>query len=226
MRHLYALIGDSFHPPEYIREGLQRALAPGFDSLSGQSVSIQTRPESIPWKDLQSGDLLILFKETRIESKNDPDALWMTKLWLTAEHETVIGKFVQQGGGLIVLHSGLVIHPTCGEFRELTKGHFLHHPKGHPVIKVSPTRASHPLLDGIEAFEITDEQYFVEVDEADTDMLLRGESQEHGQCRVGWAHTYGEGRVCCLTPGHTLEVLSQPGVQRLIRNAVRWCVEA
>jgi len=219
--HLYALIGDISHPPEYIRKGLQRALDPEFDSLSGQSVSIQTRPESIPWEKLRSDDVLILFKDTRVDPKKDPDTVWMTE-----EREIIIGKFVQQGGGLLVLHSGLVIHSSCGEFRGLTKGHFLHHPKEHPAIKVSPTRAPHPLLDGIEEFEITDEQYFVELDEGDTDILLRGESQEHGECSVGWAHACGEGRVCCLTPGHTLEVLSQPGVQRFMRNAVRWCMDA
>jgi hypothetical protein len=53
--------------------------------------------------------------------------------------------------------------------------------------------------------------------------VLIGESAEHGSCPVGWAHSYGKGRVCCLTPGHTLEVLSHSMVRKLIRNAVNWC---
>ena len=216
MRRLYALIGDIYHPPEYIREGLRLALPQGSSSLA--EITIETQPDNIPWNNLDSGDVLVLFKDTKTNPKKDPDALWMTEAY-----ETLIEGFVRKGGGLIVLHSGIVIHPNCITFRSLTKGRFLGHPEDHPVIRITPGSTAHPLLKGIEAFSITDEQYFVELDRDDTETLLHGESTEHGPCPVGWAHTHGAGRICCLTPGHTLEVLSHSMVQKLIRNSVNWC---
>ncbi len=216
MRRLYALIGDFYHPPEYIREGLQLALPEGSSSLA--EIAIETLPENIPWNNLDSGDVLVLFKDTKTNPQKDPDALWMTE-----SYEKIIEGFVRKGGGLIVLHSGTVIHPNCVTFRSLMKGRFLRHPKDHPVIRITPGSTAHPLLKGIEVFSITDEQYFVELDRDDTETLLLGESTEHGPCPVGWAHTHGAGRICCLTPGHTLEVLSHSMVQKLIRNAVNWC---
>ncbi|WP_241158355.1 ThuA domain-containing protein [Cohnella candidum] len=67
-----------------------------------------------------------------------------------------------------------------------------------------------------------DEHYFVEYDSARTETFLRSESVD-GSSVAGWRHTFGAGRVCCLTPAHRREGLLQPDFQRLLGEAVRWC---
>ena len=42
--------------------------------------------------------------------------------------------------------------------------------------------------------------------------------------RPGWVREPGRGRLCHLAPGHTREALLHPMYQRLLRNAVRWCL--
>ena len=41
---------------------------------------------------------------------------------------------------------------------------------------------------------------------------------------AGWVREPGRGRLCHLANGHTLEALLHPMYQRLLRNAVRWCL--
>ena len=33
-------------------------------------------------------------------------------------------------------------------------------------------------------------------------------------CQAGWAYNYGQGRICCLAPGHTIAALWNPEYER------------
>ena len=41
-------------------------------------------------------------------------------------------------------------------------------------------------------------------------------------CEAAWAYDYGAGRVCYLSPGHTIPALWNPSYEKLQQNAVRW----
>ena len=41
---------------------------------------------------------------------------------------------------------------------------------------------------------------------------------------AGWAYEPGRGRLCHLANGHTREALNHPMFQRLMTNAVNWCL--
>ena len=41
---------------------------------------------------------------------------------------------------------------------------------------------------------------------------------------AGWVREPGRGRLCHLANGHTLEALLHPMYQRLLGNAVQWCL--
>jgi len=47
---------------------------------------------------------------------------------------------------------------------------------------------------------------------------LKAWSKEFGTTIAGWAHKHGQGKVVCLTPGHTREVLHK--ISNLIINSV------
>lgn len=124
--------------------------------------------------------------------------------------------------------------------------------QAHPPIvpfRVEPTSVSHPLVDGIEAFEVEDEQYLVNVT-APIEVLLDTEFEgQAGRFRTNpWSRSQhpvlylrhlGEGSVCYLTLGHCrghydLQPLMDfyPKIERgawelpvfyeLLRRGIRW----
>lgn len=209
MKKILALLGDYYHPADYLSTGLQEVLGEGY------SLQIKKDYQNIDWAKLSEYDIFLLAAEGKIKPEESDN------IWLTAAAEKAIIDFVTAGGGLFVFHCGLADYPVNGSLRELIKGHFIQHPAEHPEIEVK-TAIEHPLTVGIEEFKIIDEQYFVEVDEEDTNIFLTASSEEFGGSLAGWYHNYGQGKVCCLTPGHTLEVLREKMMQRLIINSVNW----
>lgn len=87
--------------------------------------------------------------------------------------------------------------------------------KAHPPIetfRVEPTGFEHPLVEGVEAFDVTDEQYLVEI-RADLDVLLdtefegaagrfRENSWSKSRHPVLYLRHLDDGAVCYLTLGH------------------------
>jgi len=213
MKTVLAIIGDYYHKAEVIEKGLRNA----FD-FSGVNLIMTEDVDSIDWQNISRMNLIILSKAAQIAPKESE------KIWMHDEHEALLEKYVANGGRLFMLHSSLAGYPIGGSFRNLVKGHFIHHPAEHTVVSVEPDNSAHPILDGVEPFEVTDEQYFVEWDNDSTHTLLSGTSKEHGSSAVAWAHAYGKGLVFCLTPGHTDEVFSHPMMKKLISNGVNWCL--
>jgi len=81
-------------------------------------------------------------------------------------------------------------------------------------VTVQP-KAGHPLCHDVAAFTLTDEHYFIDLDDAGADVFLTTTS-EHGSQPGGWTRVEGKGRICVLTPGHNLEVWLQPSFQTLL----------
>ncbi|MFW6022165.1 MAG: ThuA domain-containing protein [Halanaerobiaceae bacterium] len=212
MKKVLALVGDYYHPADYLTEGLNSILSANY------SIHVEKDYQDIPWDIINEYDLFILAASGNLMS--DPKE--SNDMWMEDYHESQIHNFVIQGGGLLVLHSGLAGYSIDSPFRELVKGHFIQHPPNHLEIVIKPVE-EHEVNNDIEDFVIKDEQYFVEVD-VDTIVFLKGMSKIFGPSTAGWAHNYEEGRVCCLTPGHTLEVLTNEMMTTLIKNAVNWCL--
>jgi len=213
MNNVLAIIGDYYHKADVIERGLKNA----FD-FTGLNLVIKEDVDSIDWQNISHMNLIILSKAAHIAPRESDE------IWMLDEHETLLEQYVANGGNLFMLHSSLAGYPTGGSFRNMVKGHFIHHPAEHPVVKIEPVNSPRPILAGVEPFEITDEQYFVEWDDNSTHTLLSGSSEEFGSSAVAWAHAYGKGRVFCLTPGHTDEVFSHPMMKKLIANGINWCL--
>lgn len=207
-----ALVGDFYHGADYIQAGFE-AIA---DEVKAD-IEFVTDPDSVEWDRLDDYGVFILVKSAAI----DPEK---PGIWMDKKYENAIVGYVKNGGSIFVLHSGLPGYQKAKDYRCMVKGHFLHHPEEHQRITVKPVSQYFGLTDGISAFEIVDEQYFVDCDEKDTHVFLEAESEQFGKCVAGWAHEFGKGRICCVTPGHTLEVLSQPMMQKTMINGLKWCM--
>lgn len=210
----FVLIADRYHEPEYIKEGLSTA----FESESVEATLVED-VEALSSESLEGVDLLVLHRD----GMNWPDGFDKPYVvWMTPEQERAVEAFVRDGGGFMPLHNSIAIYPKEGPYRRVTAGHFIHHPAVE-TFTVRVVDRTHPVTAGVEDYVVTDEQHFLECDADRVNVLLRSCS-ERGESAAGWAREYGKGRVCFLANGHTLDALQAPEYQKLLRNAIRWCL--
>src|SRR5262249_4112798 len=144
-------------------------------------------------------------------------------VWMTPEQEKAVVDFVEGGGGFLNLHNALGLYPEGGQYLKLAGGPYPGHRPLEPF-RVEVVDADHPITHGVTAFTVADEQHAPEYDRDKVHLLLRARSDDGKETAAGWACEPGRGRLCHLAPGHTREALLQPMYQRLLRNAVRWCL--
>ena len=201
------LCGDKWHPVHIVREGLSPLEASGleFDWLedTGHLRARQIAPYP----------LMVLCKANQVSETDD-------RPWMTAEIEQAMLAYVRRGNGLLVIHAGSAGYEQWPGLRGLMGGAFIEHPEQCPVT-VEP-QAAHPLTTGCAPFTLTDEHYFMALDDPQADVFLTATS-EHGSQPAGWTRLEGEGRVGVLTPSHHLAGWLHPSFQKLLANALAWC---
>ncbi|MFW6377713.1 MAG: ThuA domain-containing protein, partial [bacterium] len=211
-KKIIALVGDFYHPADYYTEGLENILARDF------SLDIKSDYNDLDWDKLNDYDLFILASSGKLNPQESDE------IWMTEKHEQIIDKFLGDGGSLFVLHSGLAGYKTDGLIRQIFKGHFLQHPEEHPEITVEVVNENHEITNNIDSFKIVDEQYFVDLDQDEVNILLKESTDKYGDAIAAWVHKYKKGTVFSLTPGHTLEVLSNNMMKKLVLNGVNYCL--
>jgi type 1 glutamine amidotransferase len=212
MKQLYALLGDYYHPAEYIRPSLLQAVE---HSALMQEVEIHyAEIEELQNVLRQKPDCVILFKEDRV-NPNEADV----RTWMSDEIASDISRYVSGGGSWLAWHSGLASYDKDGEFISMLRGYFEYHPKVHQVVFYKQVNTGPSTASG---FDILDEHYFVNCDEANTEVYLLSESID-GKSIAGWRHRFGSGKVCCFTPAHRIEGLLDPNLLHVLGEVIRWC---
>ncbi len=197
LKRILALLGDYYHPKEWIQASLNQALEILNENETYEIVDIEVNQLT---SELQKQpDAVILFKEDRLNPNDD-----QVNTWMTEEIGQAIEQYVSKGGGWLAWHSGLASYPVEGAYTRLLKGHFEYHPVPHPQVQYTALSGDHPF--GTSSFELKDEHYFVKVNDQETTIFLTSKSEE-GHSIAGWFHPHGEGRVCCLAPAHNEEGL-------------------
>jgi type 1 glutamine amidotransferase len=173
-----------------------------------------------------------------IVSKCDHTTLEDWTSWKTDEIQDAFIRYVENGGGLLVTHSGTVKGENTQKLDMFIGSYFAFHPNNCPVAvyAVKP----HPIIaEGFTTFEEVDEHYYLTITAKDADVFLVSYAAAQGDAAkyesepyfntpaaanaAGYTRLQGKGRVCVLTPGHTLEVWLNPHYQALLENTLRWC---
>ena len=209
MKKVLALVGDYYHPSNYLKQALKMIIKNDYH------LDIYSSHQEIDWDGLMEYDVLILATWGKI---NDPDD---DAYWLDQYHEQRIDQFLAEGGKLFLVHSGTASYPKDGLFRKITGGNFVEHPEDHPEMKMEIV-ADNPLTKGITDFTIEDEQYFMDVDQEEVEIFLKARSDQFGESTAGWNKDYKQGKVIVLTPGHSLEVFEKEMMQNLINNILQY----
>jgi hypothetical protein len=215
-----AILGDAYH----CVAPLYGALVSNLKRRGYTPVTIMDY--SVPFDDLGGYDLIVLsrYAYDDVTFFRERDASPSRKgraLWLTADQEQRFEAYVKAGGRLFLHHDGIGFYPKDRAISRLAKAFFIKHP---PIveIEVSPTGRMPGMTEGVTPFKVADEEYQVEMDESQTSVFLQSHSPQHGRAPQGWAHTYREGKVAVLIPGHSHDVLKHPMVRRSIQNVIDW----
>jgi hypothetical protein len=208
-----ALIGDIYHGPVMMRDGLISALV-----KENIPVTFIEDPMLLNAKILSGYSLLIIARNGRYwpEGYGKPQTAWMS-----TEQQQAIWDFVNKGGGFLGVHNAHTMYPPDGLYYKLFGGDFGGHPKPY-TFTIRVENKHHPITEGVEDYEIFDEHHMSKYFLDQEHLLLRSLAQDNKQAAAGWWNEIGKGRICYLSPGHTTEALNHPMTQRLIRNAARW----
>jgi len=215
---------DYWHPGQTPSDGIAPLLEHGFD------IDIIKDVSGFEFASLSEYQVVILCKSAGIPDKD-------ITCWRTEDVQQAFITYVENGGGLLVIHSGLVAGEKPGAFDQLIGSKFSFHPQECPVTvqAIKP----HPVTNGVEMFCEVDEQYRLEILADDIDIFLASYSPQQGDetqinsepyqnsnawiGAAGYCRTQGNGRVCVLTPGHHVQVWLNKQFQRLLQNALNWC---
>jgi type 1 glutamine amidotransferase len=142
---------------------------------------------------------------------------------------------VQSGVGLAGCHGGM-----CDAFREntdwqfMTGGQWIAHPGNDGTeYTVNIKHSSSPLVEGIDDFTISTEQYYLHVDPAIEVLattrfpLVPGpySLNKAVDMPVIWTKRWGLGRVYYNSLGHQANIMEIPVVKELMRRGFNWCAD-
>ena len=218
------LCDDRFHPGHVPIQGME--------PLKEKGIKIDVIQNANDFDPGRLNDYAVAVISKSDHTSNQDHAPWKTDAVQDAFVE-----YVENGGGLLVVHSGTVAGKDTGKLNRLIGCRFISHPNQCPVT-VQPIKP-HPVTEGVGAFCKPDEHYHIEILAKDADMLVaayappQGEEAKYesdpydnapgGIIAAGYVRTQGKGRVCVLTPGHNLEVWHNSNFQQLLENGLRWC---
>jgi len=218
------LCDDYWHPAQIPIDGVAPLATQGF-----QFDAITNAKDFSP-NMLSSYPIVLLAKSDEVSQEDKTS-------WKTEDVQKAFASYVENGGGLLVAHSGIVAGGKTEVLDNLIGCRFVYHPNACPVT-VQPIK-THPVTEGVGMFCETDEHYRIEIIASDTDILIASYSPPQGVaekyqedpynntpawiCPAGYVRTQGKGRVCVLTPGHLLPVWLNLQYQRTVANALKWC---
>jgi len=143
---------------------------------------------------------------------------------------------VESGVGIAGCHGGM-----CDAFREstqwqfMTGGQWVAHPGNDGVeheINIKKSSSS-PIVEGMEDFTVSSEQYYLHVDPAVEVIattrfpVADGPHSANGEvdAPVVWTKRWGEGRVFYCSLGHQSDIVSMEPVKELMRRGFLWAVD-
>lgn len=212
-KSVLVLVHDYWHRRESI-EPVLPLLFPETD----WNVTLTVNPSDLR-NAASSPDLFVSFKDV-IENDQISTPLWCDDAWTVSLDRRIR----EDGMGFLAVHCGIADIPKEHFITQnILRAFFVTHPIPCPVT-MKPA-AVHPITEGIEEFTFPkrDEHYIMEMNPGTETEVLAYTESENGIQPAVWAHTYGKGRVCAATPGHSTENLSCPQYLKLLQNAAMWC---
>jgi type 1 glutamine amidotransferase len=139
---------------------------------------------------------------------------------------------VKSGVGIAGCHGGM-----CDSFREntewqwMTGGQWVAHPGNDgTTYRVKVIKGSHPIVEGIQDFDVSSEQYYMHVDPSNRTLattefpVAAGPHTPNGRFDMPavWTRHYGQGRVFYNSLGHQANIVAMEPVLTIMRRGFLW----
>lgn len=213
--HALILYADQPHEPGYIQPALRLVF-----EAAGVIAHFTVDVRALSAENLSQVDLLVILRDGLLRPGEDRAS---NVVWMTPKQEMAVVGYVNSGGAFLNLHNSMGLYPKDGPYLNLVGGRYA----GHGPLerfRVEVVDRNHPITRGVEDFSIADEQHTPPYDKDKVNLILQSRADGGEPAAAGWYYEPGKGRLCHLAPGHTREALFHPMYQRLLRNAVNWCL--
>jgi len=124
------------------------------------------------------------------------------------------------GKGFVGVHSASDSFKQTPGYIDMVGGKFLTHPSYWPQLTFNVKNRFHPVMEGVEDFEMEEELYLMET-YGHFELLMSTWFQGFER-PITWVKPYGHGRICYTALGHDKVQTENPNFQRIVTNAIRW----
>ncbi len=135
-------------------------------------------------------------------------------------------RFVDRGGGLVLVHFACGAWQDWPEFRNLAGRVYdpklrPHDPRGPFQVEIADP--NHPITRGLAAFETDDELYTCLTGDRPVHVLAQARSKGDGkEYPMVFVFEFGRGRVFHTVLGHDVKAVTNAGVPELLRRGCAW----
>lgn len=170
----------------------------------------------------------------KLREESDADSAQVMKWALKLEANLL--EYVQNGGGLLLLHGAVTAQNNSGAFSRLVGASFDYHPP-QQAIQVRLEDPNHPLVQAfpVGGFNHVDEPYFYKNAYSDLDFkpLLYFNNSEitgqrnaltEGKTYVAWIRAQGKGKVMYCSPSHNAQSFENPELLRFFLDGMQYVV--
>jgi len=179
-----------------------------------------------------------------LESFRDEEKMAATDLivpiWTmgTIERELLVSllRTIENGTGIAGCHGGMGdAFRNEVEYQFMVGGQWVAHPGNDGVkYRVHIKEKDHPLVRGIEDFDVVTEQYYMHVDPAVNVLattrfpVAEGPHSPNGpvDMPVIWTKYWGKGKVYYCSLGHSADIIRMPQVLELMRRGMLWATRS
>ena len=140
---------------------------------------------------------------------------------IAPDQEKALLNFVAGGKGLLPIHAASYCFQNSPAYIALVGAQFMRHGTGEFTAEI--VRPNHPVLDGVQPFQVWDETYVHTKHNPDRTVLME-RVDGSGREPWTWVRENGKGRVFYTAYGHDERVWSHPTFHRLVRNGILWSV--
>lgn len=149
--------------------------------------------------------------------------------WFLGQQRSVIERLFERGQGVVVLHHSILAF-SAWEFWDDVVG-MSHRRTGEKFrftfgldLTVRIVGEGHPITDGLESFQITDEGYRMDDETVNGEVLLMAEHPDSMPI-IGWTRKVGLSRVFCDQLGHDATAWDNPSFCEILRRGILWTAD-
>ena len=209
-RRITLLLGGNFHD----LAGFEATVVP-FLQAEGYEVQATRDFDSLLSLSISDTDVVMLY--TCLNGTENGD---LEGRDFSAEQTSALSSLVVSGCGLLALHAATVSGSGNKEKARLLGGAFVSHPPDMLSFTVTPVEQQHPIIDGIEAFEVFDEFYIERHDDSVDIHMTAG--LDGDVYPMVWSRSEGKGKVVHIAPGHDQRTWNVPAYRKLLLQSMSW----